>query len=93
MVQMLRLWGKIIKNNKIKIHEEAICNEDIEFQQQLKKCIIEICNKFDIQKPYWLPKNLEEFNRISKTSFSQDNFIEEIDFDRFEIEIIEEENK
>lgn len=90
---MLRLWGKIIKNNRIKFHEEAICNEEIEFQQQLKKCIIELCNTFDIQKPYWLPKNLEEFNRIGKTSFNGDNFIEEIDFDRFEIEIIEEKDK
>lgn len=87
---MLRLWGKIIKNNRIKIHMEAICNEDIDFQEQLKKCIIKICNDLDIQKPYWLPKNLEEFNRLSKTSFNQDNFIEQISFDKFEIEVIEE---
>jgi hypothetical protein len=91
MVQMLRLWGKIIKSNKIKVNIEAACDENIEFQQQLKKCIIEICNTFDIQKPYWLPKNLEEFNRRGKTSFNQDNFIEEIEFDRFEIEVIDEE--
>lgn len=69
---------------------EAICNEDIDFQEQLKKCIIKICNDLDIQKPYWLPKNLEEFNRLSKTSFNQDNFIEQISFDKFEIEVIEE---
>jgi hypothetical protein len=90
MVLMLRLWGKIIKNNKMINHREAICLEDIDYQEQLKKCITEICYNFDIQKPYWLPKNLKEYNKIKKTSFKQDNFIEEIDFDRFEIEVIEE---
>lgn len=87
---MIRLWGKIINNNKIVDHIEAICTENIDYQQQLKKCITEICYKFDIQKPYWLPKNLEEYNKHKRTSFQQDNFIEEIDFDRFEIEVLEE---
>lgn len=87
---MIRLWGKIIKNNKIVIDAEAICTEETEYQQQLKICITEICYKLDIQKPYWLPKNLEEYNIRKRTAFIQDNFIEEIDFDRFEIEVIEE---
>jgi tetrahydromethanopterin S-methyltransferase subunit A len=90
MVQMIKLWGKIIKSNKIIDQIEAICNEDIEYQQQLKACITEICNKLDIEKPYWLPKNLEEYNKRKRTSFLQDNFIEEINFDTFEIEVLEE---
>lgn len=80
----MRLWGKIYKNNRLINHEEAICNGD-DYQENLKKCITEICQKLNIQKPYWLPKNMEEYNRYSKTSFKQDNFIEEVDFDYFEI--------
>lgn len=87
---MIKLWGKIIKNNKIVMQDVAICNEDIDYQEQLKKCIIDICYSFDIQKPYWLNKNLTEYNNLKKTSFNHDNFIEEINFDRFEIEVIEE---
>lgn len=87
---MIKLWGKIIKNNKLVEQEVSECYDDIEYEAQLKKCIIEICYKFDIQKPYWLEKNLNEYNKIKKTSFTQDNFIEEIKFDRFEIEVIEE---
>ncbi|MCX7903216.1 MAG: hypothetical protein N2486_01775 [Caloramator sp.] len=87
---MLRLWGKVIKNNKIIMHEEAVNNENISYEQQLKKCITEIAQKLDIQKPYWLPHNLEEFNNLKKTVFTQDNFIEEIDFDKFEIVVLEE---
>lgn len=87
---MIRLWGKIIKNSKIVAHEEFTCDEEIDYQEQLKKCIKELCYKMDLQKPFWLPKNLEEYNRTKKTSFIQDNFVEEIKFDRFEIQVLEE---
>lgn len=87
---MIRLWGKIIKNNRIVSHSEYTCNDNIEYQAQLKKCIKELCYKLDLQKPYWLPKNLDEYNKFKKTSFIQDNFIEKIKFDRFEIEVLEE---
>lgn len=87
---MIKLWGKIFKDNKIVMQEVGVCDEDIDYQEQLKNCIIDICYSLDIQKPYWLEKNLKEYNKIKKTSFNQDNFIEVIDFDRLEIEVIEE---
>lgn len=87
---MIKLWGKIIKNHKIVLQEVALCTEELEYQEQLKHCILELSYTFDIQKPYWLEKNMNEYNKIKKTSFTQDNFMEEIDFDRFEIEVIEE---
>ena len=87
---MIRLWGKIYKSNKMIKQFEYTYNENIEYQKQLTKCITAICYEFDIQKPYWLNKNLKEYNRIKKTSFNQDNFTEKIDFDKFEIEVLEE---
>lgn len=83
---MLKIWAKVMKNNKI-IKDEVVTS-DIEgsYQENLKACITELCNKLDISKPYWLPTNLEEYNKRSKTTFNQDNFIEEIDFDRFIIQ-------
>lgn len=64
--------------------------KEIEYQQQLKECITDICYHFDIQKPYWLPRNMEEYNKYKKTTFTQDNFIETIDFDKFEIVVLDE---
>lgn len=83
---MLKIWAKVMKNNKI-IKDEVVTS-DIEggYQENLKACITELCNRLDISKPYWLPANLEEYNKRSKTTFDQNNFIEEIDFDRFVIE-------
>lgn len=87
---MIRLWGKVITNNKIVTSTESTCIDEIDYQEQLKKCIIDICYKLDLQKPFWLSKNLKEYNKYKKTSFKQDNFIELISFDKFEIEVIEE---
>ena len=38
----------------------------------------------------WLESNITDFQRHSKTRFTQDNFIEELDFDYLSIEVIEE---
>jgi hypothetical protein len=87
---MIKLWGKLITENRIENHYVTLCDENIEYQQQLKECIVLLCYHFDIEKPYWLEKNLKEYNKMKKTSFTQDNFIEEIRFDRLEIEVLEE---
>lgn len=85
---MLKICGTIMKNNKI--IRDIIVTSDINksYQENLKQCIIEICNKFDISKPYWLPMNLKEYNKKNKTSFNQNNFIDTIDFDKLIIQEI-----
>lgn len=80
---MMKIWGKVIKNNKI--IKDAVVTSDLDasYQENLKACIIELCEKFDIAKPYWLPTNLDEYNKRNKTTFNLHNFMDEIDFDRF----------
>jgi hypothetical protein len=88
---MLKIWGKIVKNSKT--IQDLVVSSDIEgsYQDNLKECITELCNKFDIPKPYWLPSNLDEYNRRGKTIFNQHNFVEELDFDRFIIQELDKE--
>ena len=38
----------------------------------------------------WLDKNKQEFIRHARTRFYQDNFIEQIDFDYLDFQVIEE---
>ena len=38
----------------------------------------------------WLDANVEEFKRHAKTRFTQDCFIEHVDFDFLEMHVIEE---
>lgn len=54
------------------------------------RALDEICSRFDLGRPVWLDKTISEFKRHSKARFTQDNFIEHIDFDYLEIQVIEE---
>jgi len=83
---MLKIWGKLIKDNRIIKNEVSISETEETYQENLKMCITELCYKFDISTPYWLKPNINEYNKRHKTSFDKNNFIEEIDFDQFMIE-------
>ena len=87
---MLRIWGKIYKNNKL-INDTVIENNSktMDFTTKIDMVMEELCLYFDLQKPLWLNENLKDLNRFSRTVFTQSHFIEEINFDYLEIEIIE----
>lgn len=88
---MFRLWGKIMKENHL-LHDMVYENDDRTLSRTKKVFdgLHEICMAFDLQEPIWLDKNINEFKRIDRTRFEQDNFIESIDFDYLEIHVIEE---
>ena len=44
----------------------------------------------DSSKPLWLDHNKNDFIHHSKTRFNSDSFVEDIDFDFLEIQVIEE---
>lgn len=86
----MRLWGRVILENRAIKDITAEANLGKGYQADLQECIMEICDKFDIEKPYWLKNNVKEYNQRRKTSFTKENFIEEIQFDKFVIEEIED---
>ena len=88
---MFRLWAKIITSGKI-VKNMTIENSDSSLNRTKKifQAIDEACYAYDLSKPLWLDKNISEFKKSSKTRFTKDNFVDEIDFDYLEIEVIEE---
>ena len=88
---MFRLWAKIIDAGKI-VKNMTIENSDSSLNRTKKifHAIDEACYAYDLSKPLWLDKNISEFKKSSKTRFTKDHFVDEIDFDYLEIEVIEE---
>ena len=88
---MFRMWGKIIKNTKT-VKDTIICISDYSLSRtsMVFQSLEEICLQFDLEQPIWLDSNIEDFKRRDKTRFNQDNFIESLDFDYLEIQVIEE---
>ena len=78
-----RLWGRMMKQQRI-IRQETIeiKNDDVE------EAFLEICRRFDVQRPIQLPKHNREFEKFGRTFFSKEHFTESIDFDKLELELI-----
>ena len=87
---MFRLWGKIWKDNHLL--QDMVFEDDSNDTRTHKvfRGLEKICYDFDLAKPIWLVKTINEFKQHDKTRFYQDNFIEEIPFDYLEIQVIEE---
>lgn len=88
---MFRLWAKIIVSGKM-VKNITIENSDSSLNRTKKifSALDEVCYAYDLSKPLWLDKNIREFKKNSKTRFTKDNFVDEIEFDSLDIEVIEE---
>ena len=87
---MFRLWAKEFQNNHMLI-DTVICDDSDDTRtHKVFRALEEVCYQFDLGKPIWLDANIQDFKRHDKTRFTQDNFIDSIDFDYLEIQVIEE---
>lgn len=87
---MFRLWAKLFKDNRM-LKDTVICDDTQDTRtHKVFRAIDDVCCQFDLGKPIWLESTIQEFKRHDKARFRADNFIEEIEFDYMEIQVIEE---
>lgn len=87
---ILRVWVKLWKDNRM-LRDTVV--EDTGRDTRTHKifnALEEACRHFDLGQPIWLEKNIAEFKRHAKTRFYQDSFIESIEFDYMEFQILDE---
>lgn len=89
---MFRLWGRMVKSNHLL--KDMVYSDGSELNRTRKvfKGLEEICLAFDLSNPIWLDSTVQEFKRHSKCRFGKDSFIEEIEFDYLEIQVLEEDS-
>lgn len=86
----MRIWFKMFADARL-IKNETI--EDFSEESRTHKifaAVEKVCYDFDLGKPIWLDSNVKEFQKRAITRFTQDNFVEEIEFDYLEIHVLEE---
>lgn len=89
---MFRLWAKLFKNNHM-LRDTVICDSSKDTRtHKVFHALDEVCIQFDLGRPLWLDSNVQEFQRHAKARFYNDSFIEQIDFDYLEIQILEEDS-
>jgi len=87
---MFRLWCKVFHHNHM-LQDTVICDPSSDSRtHKVFRALHDACQEFDLGEPIWLDSNIHDFKRLSRTRFTQDSFIEQIDFDYLEIQVIEE---
>ena len=88
---MFRIWGKLFKDNHM-IKDTVVVIDDPTLSRTKKvyKALDEICYEFDLSRPIWLKANQNDFIKLSRTRFTSDSFVESIDFDYLDFQVIEE---
>ena len=84
----MKIWAITKRNNKIR--KDKIFEADV---AHIEGLIYLACETFDIGKPLILSKNQKELEDFRRTVFYAADFIEPIDFDTFEVEMIDEEKE
>lgn len=87
----MRIWGKLMKKNRL-LKDMVVENYDYTLNRTRKvyQALEDICYEFDLAKPIWLDVNKEDFIKYSRTKFTSDSFVEDIDFDFLDFQVIEE---
>lgn len=85
---MPRLWGKIIEKHRIARQATVACSSD-----DISDALTELCRDFDIPCPLWLNKHEREFENFRHTSFMPEHFMEDITFQKLEIEYLDDTDK
>lgn len=90
---MLKLWGKLIKHHKIV--RDAVLDMTLitDSAQTVRAALDDFAPALDIARPIWLPKNETDLTKFIVTRFYPDQFMESVDFDWLEIEIIGDDRK
>lgn len=85
---MSRLWARVIKNHRIEKQTDMPCAWGDEMET-----LTEICKSFDIPRPIWLNKHDNEYRDFRRTAFTREHFVEEVGFDKLEIEYLDDNGK
>ena len=86
----MRIWFKTFKNNRILRDFCVTDNNDDTRTHKIFRGLGQACYEFDLSQPIWLDTTITDFKRHAKARFTQDSFVDEIDFDYLEIQVIEE---
>ena len=85
---MARLWARIIVKHRISQQATAPCTFD-----DVEDALIQLCRDFDIPCPIWLNKHHNEFSAFRHTAFLPEHFMEDVPFQKLEIEYLDDEGK
>ncbi len=90
----MRIWAKVLQDHRIMretVREFSSARpSDLEGWSVL---LHELCQDLDLCRPVILGKHMNDLKQFSRVVFKPRDFIEPVDFDEFELEILSEKKK
>ena len=90
----MRIWAKVLHDHRIMretVREFSSARpSDLEGWSVL---LHELCQDLDLCRPVILGKHMNDLKQFSRVVFKPRDFIEPVDFDEFELEILSEKKK
>ena len=84
----MKIWGRIYRDNKAVL--DALSDAEAQKASDVldwTAILDDICKKLDLSRPVILKKHEKELERFSRTVFRPSDFMESVDFDKFELTI------
>lgn len=82
------IWVRLMKRTRIEKDMTQPCARE-EWQDALD----EACHKLDVTRPMVLPRHERDWDEFSQTRFLKEHFMEDVPFDRMEVEYIDPDAK
>jgi hypothetical protein len=82
---MVRIWAKILKNNKI-IKQCVYENDNPIDYSEFLTYVRSICERLDCPTPVLIKTHLFNYAKYNNVKFTKDDFVEVVDFDKLVLE-------
>ena len=84
---MIKIWAKIIKENKI-IKQTVFTKDEPLDWGKIPSYVFDIAHSLDMPSPVILKSHVINYAKFNHLKFIPSDFLEEVDFDKFVIENI-----
>ncbi|MBQ4075221.1 MAG: hypothetical protein IJD39_08465 [Clostridia bacterium] len=82
------IWVRMMRKNRIEKDITIPCAIE-DWQDALEKA----CHDLDVPRPMILPRHERDWDEFSQARFLKDHFVEDLPFDRMEVEFIDPDRK
>ncbi len=84
----MKLWGRIRKDNETAASQTVVVHAKSAYEvEDWSEPFAKLCHDLDIARPVILKKHIRDLERFGHAVFLPSDFLESVDFDRFEAEI------
>lgn len=86
----MKIWATIRNDHRIvQQYEYDVSANSTWTEDELQAALSIVCEALDLERPIILSKHVQQLNDYAKTSFFQVDFLEKINFDALDIELLD----